>query len=111
MLERVFKIVFYLFNDLYYGSYQHPLGPEVKVNNLEFSRGQDYNFNLRRAIFHFNVMNNKLNVVYCTVGGSKTLIDCHTSNNGIDMNGIYMNIELLSYSEKEMLKDKNWVQS
>lgn len=28
------------------------------------------------------------------MGGSKTLIDCHTSNNGIDMNGIYMNIEL-----------------
>lgn len=52
-----------------------------------------------------------INVVYCTVGGSKTLIDCHTSNNGIDMNGIYMNIELLLYSEKEMLKDKNWVQS
>lgn len=45
------------------------------------------------------------------MGGSKTLIDCHTSNNGIDMNGIYMNIELLLYSEKEMLKDKNWVQS
>lgn len=109
MLERVFKIVFYLFNDLYYGSYQHPLGPEVKVNNLEFSRGQDYNFNLRRAIFHFNVMNNKCTILYS--GGSKTLIDCHTSNNGIDMNGIYMNIELLLYSEKEMLKDKNWVQS
>lgn len=110
MLESVFKIVFYIFNDLYNGSYQHPLGPEVKVSNLEFSRGQDYNFNLRRAIFHFNVMNNKCSI-YCTVGGSKTLIDCHTPNNGIDMNGIYMSIELLLYSEKEMLKDRNWVQA
>lgn len=110
MLERVFKIVFYLFNDLYYGSYQHPLGPEVKVNNLEFSRGQDYNFNLRIGLFSISMLW-IINVAYCTVGGSKTLIDCHTPNNGIDMNGIYMNIELLLKSEKEMLKDKNWVQS
>lgn len=86
-----------------------PWVQKLKLNNFEFSRGQDYNFNLRRAIFHFNVMNNKCSILYS--GGSKTLIDCHTSNNGIDMNGIYMNIELLLYSEKEMLKDKNWVQS
>lgn len=50
-----------------------------------------------------------INVVYCIVGGFKILIDCYIFNNGIDMNGIYLNIELLLYLEKEMLKDKNWV--
>lgn len=53
MLERVFKIVFYLFNDLYYGSYQRPLGPEVKVNNLEFSRGAGLQFQPEKGYFPF----------------------------------------------------------